>query len=124
MRLRTLRICAGIFLLGACLGAQNAVDLKEINIRSVAYVQRMPTTLKVDATLVETTVVVRDGRGRAVQGLQRGDFEVRDEGKKREIRSFTVQTLVHPRSAAVAGESVAALSAAGGAAANALRRRW
>jgi VWFA-related protein len=124
MRLRTLRICAGIFLLGACLGAQNAVDLKEINIRSVAYVPRMPTTLKVDATLVETTVVVRDGRGRAVQGLQRGDFEVRDEGKKREIRSFTVQTLVHPRSAAVAGESVAALSAAGGAAANALRRRW
>ena len=38
----------------------------------------MATALKVDTTLVETTVVVRDGKGRAVPGLQRGDGGRRD----------------------------------------------
>ncbi len=77
-------------LLAAGLGAQNSLEPKEIDIRSSVYTPRPANALKVDATLVEATVVVRDGHGRAVPGLQRGDFEIRDEGKKREIRSFVV----------------------------------
>jgi VWFA-related protein len=67
-------------------------------------------------------VVVRDGRGRAVAGLQSGDFEIRDEGKKREIRSFTIETAVHPDAAAAPSSSSAAPSSA--AAAKQIRSRW
>jgi hypothetical protein len=76
------------------LGAQTSIDIREVSVRSSVDKSRLATALKVDATLAETNVVVRDGRGRAVPGLQRADFEIRDDGKKREIRSFVVQTAV------------------------------
>jgi VWFA-related protein len=119
---RALLTCAGICLFAAVLSAQTFLDTKEITVRSGVYVPRLANALKVDATLVEASVVVRDGRGRAVPGLQRGNFEIRDEGKKREIRSFVVENSVH------AGASAAVANQPAGAApspANAkIRTRW
>lgn len=37
-------------------------------------------------------MVVRDARGRTISGLSRGDFDVEDSGKKREITAFAVET--------------------------------
>lgn len=124
MRSRKSIVRAGVFLLATCLCGQNSIDPKEIDVHSMAYVPRVSNELKVDATLVESIVVVRDGRGRAVPGLQRGDFEIRDEGKKREIRSFAVATAVHPGAQAAAGAAVAGTSATPSAPVAAARTRW
>jgi VWFA-related protein len=42
--------------------------------------------------LVEVPTVVRDSNGVATAGLQRGDFELFDAGKKQEISAFSVET--------------------------------
>lgn len=47
---------------------------------------------------MDVGVVVRDQRGRAVGGLGKSDFEIRDEGKKRAISAFTIQTFTPPGS--------------------------
>jgi VWFA-related protein len=44
-----------------------------------------------EVRLVEVLAVVRDSRGQAVPGLTRDDFEIRDEGKSRELTAFSVQ---------------------------------
>jgi VWFA-related protein len=121
VRLREPIVCTGLCLLATGLGAQTAIDTKEVSVRSSAYTLRLATALQVDATLVETNVVVRDGRGRAVPGLQRADFEIRDEGKKREIRSFVVQTAVHAGAPDATGDSP---GAAPSAANRTIRTRW
>jgi VWFA-related protein len=121
VRLREPIVYAGLCLLAAGLGAQTSIDIKEVSVRSSAYTPRLTTALTVDASLVETNVVVRDGRGRAVPGLQRADFEIRDEGKKREIRSFVVQTAVHAGAPAATGDSS---GAAPSAANRTIRTRW
>lgn len=121
MRLREPIVCAGLCLLAEGLGAQTSIDIKEVSVRSSAYTPRLATALTVDATLVETNVVVRDGRGRAVPGLQQADFEIRDEGKKREIRSFVVRTAVHAGAPATVGDSS---GAAPSAANRKIRTRW
>ena len=41
---------------------------------------------------MEVTVVVRNGKGEAIPGLRREDFEIRDEGRKRDITSFVAET--------------------------------
>jgi VWFA-related protein len=118
-------VCTGLCLLTAALDAQTSIDLKEVSVRSTVYTPRLATALKVDATLVETNVVVRDGRGRAVPGLQRADFEIRDEGKMREIRSFVVQTAVHAGAPDATDDSPStAASVAGPAANQKIRTRW
>jgi VWFA-related protein len=45
-------------------------------------------TIKVDVSLVTVDVVVSDAAGRAVTNLTRDDFEVYEDGKLQEIRSF------------------------------------
>lgn len=47
--------------------------------------------LTAQTNLVPLEVVVRDTRGQAVAGLKRGDFEVLDEGKPRDIAAFSVE---------------------------------
>ncbi len=41
---------------------------------------------------METGVVVRDQEGRAIAGLDKGDFKIFDDGKEREITAFAVET--------------------------------
>jgi VWFA-related protein len=49
--------------------------------------------LIVQSQLVQLEVVVRDPHGRAVGGLKQGDFEILDEGNRRAIVAFSVETL-------------------------------
>jgi VWFA-related protein len=72
--------------------------------------------LRVETDLVEVSVVVRDTRGRAVAGLDRGDFTIYDEGKKREITTFSVET-ASGVAARAESEKIAATDAAPGTAA-------
>jgi VWFA-related protein len=50
--------------------------------------QRPTITFKAGVEVVSITAAVRDGRGRIVRNLKRGDFEVIDSGTVREIREF------------------------------------
>jgi VWFA-related protein len=47
-----------------------------------------PVTIKVDVSLVTVDVVVSDAAGRAVTTLTRDDFEIYEDGKLQDIRSF------------------------------------
>ncbi len=74
------------------LSAQDRIDPKELRARISEYLPRAQYALRTETRLVEAGVVVRDPRGRAVPGLQRGDFEIRDGGKLRAITVFAVNT--------------------------------
>jgi VWFA-related protein len=63
-----------------------------VTARVSVYLPRPQYTLRTETRLVEVTAVVRDRRGRAVGGLQKSDFEVRDRGNRRAITSFTTHT--------------------------------
>ncbi len=60
--------------------------------RSSTYWPRSPLTLRVNSRLVEADVVVRDSRGQTIDGLTRDDFQIDDNGAKREIKTFSVET--------------------------------
>ncbi len=64
------------------------VPLKEVSIRTTPY-SPPSLILRADQSLVETSLAVRDGNGRAVGGLQASDLEVRDNGEPRQIVSFS-----------------------------------
>lgn len=78
--------------LAGLVAAQGPVETREITAATIPYSPRLPVSIKVDARLVEAPVIVRDGQGRAVAGLKKEDFEVRDDKKKRDISSFAVET--------------------------------
>ena len=88
----------------------------EVRVSGHAYTPP-PVRLTTESRLVQLEVVVRDSHGRAVAGLQRGDFEILDEAKPRAIAAFSVetsgaQTAASPaQTAAVAGRVAAAPAA-------------
>jgi VWFA-related protein len=89
---------ATIFCLAAAslLQSQSApAPTDEIKFASQPYVPQDPTAIRVKATTVDITVVVRDSHGQAISGLTREDFEVYDQGKKQKITLFTPE-LAHP----------------------------
>jgi VWFA-related protein len=49
------------------------------------------TTIKVSVKLVPVTVVLRDGKGRAVGNRSKDDFQLFDNGKPQPIESFTIE---------------------------------
>lgn len=73
---------------------QQSSGPKEMGATIQTYWPRSQFTLKADTNLVEVGVVVRDGRGRAIGGLGKNDFEIEDAGKKREITAFSVENFV------------------------------
>jgi VWFA-related protein len=85
------------------LAAAQSIGPQEARLHAVPYVPKPAVTIRADTNLVDIGVVVRDSRGHSVAGLTRADFEIRDEGKRREIAAFSVETFV-PR-APLAGSS-------------------
>jgi VWFA-related protein len=73
------RIAGAAVLLVAALAAASAQEQK-------------PPTFTAAVTLVTTDVIVRDGKGQFVADLDKGDFEVLEDGQPQEVISFV---LVH-----------------------------
>jgi VWFA-related protein len=95
--LRSLVISVCLALIG--LAAPQGIEPGEVRVTSGPYRPRPKYTVTVDTKLVEVGVVVRDQRGKAVAGLTREDFEITDEGRKRPLAAFSVETSVpdlHP----------------------------
>ncbi len=90
-----------VLLAAVFLSGQDRIDPKELRASIREYLPRAQYALRTETRLVEAGVVVRDSRGRAVPGLQRGDFEIRDGGKPRAITVFAVNTAI-PAAAAAA----------------------
>ena len=67
----------------------------EIKIASQPYQPEENGTIKVQSTVVDMNVVVRDGKGQLVTGLRKEDVEIYDQGKKQNISAFTME-LAHP----------------------------
>jgi VWFA-related protein len=93
-RRRAFRVAAtlAVSLATVYLSAQNRIDPQELRARIGEYLPRAQYALRAETRLVEAGVVVRDSRGRAVAGLQRSDFEIRDGSKTRAITVFSVNT--------------------------------
>jgi VWFA-related protein len=83
-------VCAGVFALAPVMPAQN-VGSDEVRIRSWEY-QEPKATLKVERNEVEVGVVVRDDKGRVVNGLKPTNFTVYDDNKEQTISEFSVET--------------------------------
>jgi VWFA-related protein len=67
----------------------------EIKFASQPFTPQDPHTIRVQSTLVDMTVVVRDAHGQPVNGLKKEDFELYDNGKKQNISYFSVE-YAHP----------------------------
>jgi VWFA-related protein len=68
---------------------------EEFKIVSQAYEPQDPRAIRVQSTMVEVNVVVRDAKGKPISGLKREDFEVDDQGKPQTITSFN-EEVAHP----------------------------
>jgi VWFA-related protein len=119
-RLRTLVLP---LLAGAAVAAAQHLDPQEVRLSATSYIPRPAVTIQAEARLVEVGVVVRDSRGHSVGGLTKSDFEVRDEGKRREISAFSVQSFTPAKSVA-AGAPAAAGAASTPAPSTPPQPRW
>jgi VWFA-related protein len=64
----------------------------EIHLHSSVYWPSTAATIRAQSNLVEVAVVVRDGKGNAVPGLEKKDFLLWDSGKSRDIQTFSVES--------------------------------
>jgi VWFA-related protein len=72
-----------------------AAQSDEIKIASQSYVPEETGAIKVQSTIVDLTVTVRDANGKLVTGLKQSDFEIWDQGKKQTVSGFNME-LAHP----------------------------
>lgn len=86
----TALVCAVLVVLAAPLSAQQAPS-DEVRVRSWAY-HPPPAVMQFEANQVQVGVVVRDGQGRVVSGLERHDFEIYEDGSQQHVSSFSVET--------------------------------
>jgi VWFA-related protein len=112
-------IALAALLLSLTLAAQTApAGTEEVRVSSRPYI---PFHLRVESNLVQVNAVVRDRSGRAVPGLKRADFQLFEEGKPREIATFSVDVRPAPGGTAPALPLAAQGSAAPPAAPSPLR---
>jgi VWFA-related protein len=71
------------------LSAQQPTASDEVRVSSQPYTPQAAYTFQAETRLVDVGVAVRDGHGRAVPGLTRDNFRIYDDGKKREIATFS-----------------------------------
>jgi VWFA-related protein len=87
-----------LFLLGlaalsfAFLIHAQTIPQDEIRWATRSYLPQPENVIRVRADLVEVPVVVRDSDGAVIKGLTKDDFEIYDQGKKRDISFFAVET--------------------------------
>jgi VWFA-related protein len=81
-------------LLGQISRAQ-APSSNEISIASQPYIPNENGAIRVQSTVVDMNVVVRDSNGKLVTELKKEDFEIYDQGKKQIVSSFKTE-LAHP----------------------------
>lgn len=67
----------------------------EIKIASQPYIPEEPGAIKVQSTIVDLTVIVRDANGKLVTGLKQSDFQIFDQNKQQTISGFNME-LAHP----------------------------
>ena len=65
----------------------------EVRVTSRPYAPPSSNVFRVRTKLVEIGVVVRDSGGRAVPGLTKGNFQIHDNGKEREIANFALDSI-------------------------------
>lgn len=92
----------------AVVAAQESIPADEFRVVGSSYTPPSLATLKVETRLVEVGAVVRDGRGHAIAGLTRDDFEIEDSGRKREITVFSEEKAGAPRAVEGAAPAPAA----------------
>src|ERR1039457_4521389 len=85
-------LIAALFCLAAVslLQSQTATE-DEIKIASQPYIPQESNAIRVKATMVDITVVVRDAKGQPISGLTRDDVEIYDQGKKQKISFFPLE---------------------------------
>lgn len=83
----------GVVLVAVLIAQDHSLQLSpgEVRITSHPYSPQL-ATIHSQARLVEVEIVVRDSRGKPLQGLTKDDFQVLDAGKKRETVAFSVET--------------------------------
>ncbi len=64
----------------------------EIRYATRPYLPQPENAIRIRSDLVEVPVVVRNSDGAAIRGLTKNDFVVFDQGKKRDISFFAVET--------------------------------
>src|ERR1039458_6593326 len=67
----------------------------EIKIAAQPYIPQESNAIRIKATMVDVTVVVRDAKGQPISGLTKDDFQIFDQGKQQKISLFTAE-LAHP----------------------------
>src|SRR5208282_3423605 len=82
---------AAVALAAVFLSVTSAQTLGPDEVRITSRPYFPPPAIRVESQLVQLEVVVRDPRGRAVCGLTKEDFAVRDSGKGREVSAFSVE---------------------------------
>jgi VWFA-related protein len=78
-----------VFLSTVIVHGQSTVQ-DEIRVASEPYTPAPAGTIRVQSTVVEVDVVVKDSHGKAVPHLTRDDFQIFDSGKLQKISNFSV----------------------------------
>lgn len=92
MHLKQIIALACVGLTATAIIQSQVITEDEIRIVSEPYIPQAPGTIHVETTNVDVNVVVRDSHGQVIPGLQKGDFEIYDSGKKQAISLFSVET--------------------------------
>ena len=98
MRIKKIALLVMVCLMAvSLLKGQSAppAEEEEFKVISQPYVPQDPHAIRVQSTMVEVNVVVRDAKGKPISGLKRDDFEIYDQSKQQNI-SFFHEELANP----------------------------